>query len=316
MKTALIIGINGNFGGQMATALRERGWQIRALLRNPDKAPAWLAQQARFAGAAQDAAAVSRAADGVDLIVYGANPEYHRWAKEAMAMLEPAVQVAEQKHLRIVFPGNVYAFAPQDEAIDEQVSEQPPTAKGAIRLQMEQRLKRASERGAQILLMRAGDFIGPGTAWTWWDMMTKRKGNRITVQFPHNGQHRHYWSYLPDLSSNAALLLERDLPAWAVYHDPGLVISQSDWREALQGLNLDYRFRRFPWWALRASALFSPLFREVLKMRYLWQEPVIMNGDKLTDELGLALVRTPLAQIIEETLLIDAQEGAALEQAG
>ncbi|HET8903035.1 MAG TPA: NAD(P)H-binding protein, partial [Saccharospirillum sp.] len=149
MKTALIIGINGNFGSQMALALREQGWAIRALMRDPAKAPAWLKSEFVIKGNAQDDSAVLQAAQGVDLMVYAANPPYHRWPQEAMAMLEPAVKAAEQLKLQLLFPGNVYVYAPQAAPIDEQVSMNPPTDKGLIRQQMEQRLQRASEQGAR-----------------------------------------------------------------------------------------------------------------------------------------------------------------------
>ena len=108
MKTALIIGITGNFGGQMAQTLLQNGWQIRSLMRDRSKAPSWLPSSQIYIGSAQDENAVLRASQGVNLVVYAANPAYHRWHEEAMLTLEPTVRVAERLKLRILFPGNVY----------------------------------------------------------------------------------------------------------------------------------------------------------------------------------------------------------------
>ncbi len=303
MKTALIIGINGNFGAQMALALREQGWAIRALMRDPAKAPAWLNSEFVIRGNAQDDSAVLQAAQGVDLLVYAANPPYHRWPQEAMAMLEPAVKAAEQLKLQLLFPGNVYVYVPQAAPIDEQVSMNPPTDKGLIRQQMERRLHQASERGARVLIVRAGDFIGPNTAMSWVDLMTSVKGKKVTLRLPHDDQHVHYYSYLPDLCANTARLLDEPLEDWAVFHDPGLALGKADWQVAFRELGVTFKITSFPWWGLRLASVFSPLLREVMKMRYLWQQPVIMNGAKMTHQLGNALQATALPQVIKQTLL-------------
>ncbi len=302
MKTALIIGINGNFGAQMALALREQGWAIRALMRDPAKAPAWLSPEAIVTGQAQDKAAVMRAADGVELLVYAANPPYHRWPEEAMAMLEPALQVAEHLKLQVVFPGNVYAYAPQAASIDERVAMAPPTEKGVIRQQMEQRLRQATERGARVLLVRAGDFIGPNTTMTWLDLIASVKGGKVKLKLPHDDQHVHYYTYLPDLCANTVQLLNEPLLDWEVFHDPGLALGKSDWQNAFQSMGVTARISAFPWWGLRLAAMFSPLLKEVMKMRYLWRQPVIMNGDKLIQRLGDRRQATALPEVVRETL--------------
>jgi hypothetical protein len=51
------------------------------------------------------------------------------------------------------------------------------------------------------------------------------------------------------------------------------------------------------------AALFSPLLKEVKKMRYLWQKPVVMNGDKWVQRLGSSYQSTPLPAVIQTTLL-------------
>ncbi len=303
MRTALIVGINGNFGGHMALALREQGWSIRALMRDPAKAPPWLEASSIVAGRAQDMKSIAAAAQGVDLIVYAANPPYHRWSQEAMAMLEPSLAVAEAQQLQVLFPGNVYGYAPQEAPISEHVSMHPPTQKGAIRQQMEQRLAQAAARGAKVLIVRAGDFIGPGTTLTWAGLMTSVKGKRVVLKLPHDGEHRHYYSYLPDLCRNAAQLLNMPLGSWEVFHDPGLVVSKADWLDAYEKLGLTARATAFPWWGLRVAGLFSPMLREVYRMRYLWREPVILDGNRMKDRLGFSLHATELTSVITTSLL-------------
>jgi nucleoside-diphosphate-sugar epimerase len=303
MKTALIIGINGNFGFQMALALRAKGWAIHALMRDPAKAPSWLDSAAIVKGQAQDEAVVLNAAKDADLLVYAANPPYQHWPRDAMAMLEPTVKAAEQLHLPLLFPGNVYSFAPQSEPIDELVTMDPPTDKGLIRQRMEQRLKQASQNGARVLIVRAGDFIGPNTAMTWLDLMATVKGKTVKLKLPHDDSHVHYYSYLPDLCANTARLLDEPLGDWEVFHDSGLALGKADWEKACRGLGLRLQTSAFPWWGLNMAAWFSPLLTEVKKMRYLWRKPVVMNGDKWMQRLGSAYQSTTLAAVIQNTLL-------------
>ena len=46
---------------------------------------------------------------------------------------------------------------------------------------------------------------------------------------------------------------------------------------------------------------FVPLFRELLEMRYLWNEPVVMSNNRLVEFLGEE-PRTPLVEAVSETL--------------
>lgn len=303
MKTALIIGINGNFGSYMGKALQKQGWHIRALLRDAAKAPTWIDADSITIGQAQDEPKVRQAAEGVDLLVYAANPPYHRWSQDAMAMLEPAVRVAEQMGLQLVFPGNVYVFSPQVTPISEQVEMHPPTEKGLIRQRMEARLYRASQQGARVMIVRAGDFIGPDTAWTWLQMIARYKDGLIHMKQPHDRSHVHYWSYLPDLCANTVTLLEQQPDDWTVYHDPGLTLGEDDWRKACRALGVPLKVTRFPWWMVNMAVPFSPMVREVRKMRYLWQQPVVMDGSRMVRQLGADLQATPLTSVIEQTLL-------------
>ena len=44
--------------------------------------------------------------------------------------------------------------------------------------------------------------------------------------------------------------------------------------------------RAMPWWMMRPLSPFVPLFRELLEMRYLWQQPVRMGNSRLRTLLG------------------------------
>ncbi|MGY5451154.1 NAD(P)H-binding protein [Agarivorans sp. MS3-6] len=300
MKTALILGITGNFGLQMALALKAEGWQIKALIRDPSKAPQWLGKQHILVADALDEPQVAAAASGVDLIVYGLNPAYHRWHSDAMKLLEPSITVAERLGLRLLFPGNVYNFSPCEQRITESQGMRPVSDKGAIRVAMEQRLKLATQRGALVTIVRAGDFIGPNTHLSWLDMLIKRKHGKTTMAFPHNNQHVHYWSYLPDLCHNTAKLMAIPQANFEVWHDPGLALTAEHWQQAFAANGQTLNTRKFAWWGLVLMAPFVPTIKEVLKMRYLWQQPVVLDGEKMKRALPQGFQATPLASILTQ----------------
>jgi len=313
MKTALIVGITGNFGSYMARALHQRGWSIKVLMRNADKAPDWLEPANIIVGNAINKADVSRAAQGTSLLVYAANPQYHRWNEEAMQMLEPSVAVAEKMGLRVLFPGNVYSFSPTDGLIHEGAEQIPRTDKGVIRQKMERRLKTASLNGAKVTIVRAGDFLAPEMQLSWLDFMLKQKRQHMQVSMPHNQTHVHYWTYLPDLCANTALLLEQTEDSFEVWHDPGLALETADWQKAFRDHGVNTKFGQLPWAVFKVIGLFNPMLKEVLKMRYLWREPVVLDGTKMRNALQDQLQSTSLKGIVGAVL--DSRRAVNLELA-
>ncbi|MGX9418205.1 epimerase [Vibrio sp. WJH972] len=298
MKTALILGITGNFGSQMACSLRNAGWNIRVLVREAVKAPAWLDTNDIWVGDANNEALIEEAALGAELIVYGIHPAYHRWETEAMALLEPTVRVAEKLTSRILFPGNVYNLAPQEHYITEDVVMKPVSVKGEIRVKMENRLYQASQQGAKVSIVRAGDFIGPDTNFTWISMILRQKRNRVKIKFPHNDRHVHFWSFLPDLCDNTAMLMSLPQSSYEVWHDDGLKLSQNDWDKACIANGKTLHAAKFSWWAFMLIAPFVPLISEVMKMQYLWQQPVLLDGSKMRRALEDQYKETALSDIL------------------
>lgn len=301
MKTALILGVTGTFGGGMATALQAKGWNIKAVVRNPKKLSIEQYQYQIIQGDIEQKELLQNAAEGVDLIVYGVNPPYEKWKTKARSMLESVALIAEQKKLHIVFPGNVYPFRPRLSPINELVKTEPISEKGRIRVEMEARLLKASQSGARVTIVRAPDYIGDKSQWM--DMLLKKKHGHYSMQFPHDRDHRHYWCYLPDLCANTVKLIEREGERFEVWHDQGIEITEERWKQAFKYNGYELKTRRFPWWLLHCISPFSRMIREVLEMKYLWKEPLILDGSKMKRELGNAFQNTDLNTIVSKIVM-------------
>jgi len=311
-KTALIIGVTGSFGGHTAVALIKHGWRIRALARDPKAAMARCGERMPIdwvQGDGMNPADVLAAAQGVQAIVHAANPPgYKNWRGLALPMLDATIAAAKATGARIVFPGNVYNFAPDSGAlIAEGYVQRPVTRKGRIRVEMERTLRRASEGGVPVLIVRAGDYFGPaapnsGLGW----MTTRSRGKLRSVYSPGPADVGHAWAYLPDLAETAAQLLDREdrLARFDVFHFGG------QWMERAEELGAALRrvtgqpklpIKAFPYPMIYALAPFVETFRELIEMRYLWRQPIGLDNAKLVKFLG-AEPHTPLDQAVRSTL--------------
>lgn len=308
-KTALVLGATGGVGGEIARVLLARGWRVRALNRDPGKAAKPGDGLEWVRGDALDAEAVARAAEGASVIVHGVNPPgYRNWKGLALPMLESTIAAAARSGSLIVFPGTVYNFAPETfPLVAEDAPQRPRTRKGKIRVAMERRLSEASQGGARVLILRAGDFFGPNTANSWFGAAMVKPGRALkAVVYPGRRDVGHAWAYLPDLAETAARLIERrgELPPFAVFHFGGHWFERGvEMAEAVRAASGKPRLpiQGFPWGLVRLLSPFVETFREMLEMTYLWRLPLRLDNRKLVAFLGEE-PHTPTVEAVRESL--------------
>jgi len=309
-KWALVLGANGGIGGEVARQLRDAGWRIRALSRRPvagqaDSAIAWLQ------GDAMCEADVLRAAQGCALIVHAVNPPgYRNWARLVVPMLANTIAAAEKVGALVLLPGTVYNYGPDAFPLaHEDTPQHPQTRKGTLRVEMEQGLETFCGRGGRALIVRAGDYFGPQAGNSWFAQGLVKPGAPVTrVSSPSTQGVGHQWAYLPDVAAAMVALVERraSLPPFARFHlgghwDPdGRALAAAIVRVAARH-GLHVRSTGFPWWMARLAAPFNETMRELLDMRYLWQQPLQLSNAKIVAILG-AEPHTPLEVAVERTL--------------
>ena len=309
-KTALVIGATGSIGGEVAAALLARGWQVRALNRDPQRAARHAVGREAIEwvkGDAMVAADVTAAAEGVQVIFHGANPPgYSNWARLVPPMLESVIAAARATGARIAFPGNVYNYGPDAWPLISETSPQHPrTRKGAIRVQLEARLAETAAEGVRSLVVRAGDFFGPVSDTSWLTEGWVNKGKPIrAVTLPGPATVTHDWAYLPDFAETFVRLIEREteLPAHAVFNHRGHVLTGAEMATALERVAGRKLARHsLPWLAMAAVSPFVAMLREMLEMRYLWEHDVVLDNAKLVSVLGEE-PHTPLDQALRSAL--------------
>ena len=311
-QTALVIGVTGSIGSEVAAVLVSRGWQVRALHRNPAAAAVTsaLPQSVQWIkGDAMQLSDVLEAARGTTLIVHAANPpNYRNWRGLALPMLDNTIAAAKAVNARILLPATIYNFgedAPQ--ILTEDSPQNPSSRKGQVRVEMELKLQQASLYGVRSIIVRAGDFFGPAAGNSWLTRgMTSSSPLQRSVFCPGPANTGHSWAYLPDLAETMVRLVEceRPMDAYQVVHfrghwfERGVELAELVCR--VRGTSLQ-RIKPFPWWLIKLASPFVGAFHEMLEMRYLWQVPLQLNNERLRALIG-AEPHTPIDSALAATL--------------
>ncbi len=307
----LILGATGGIGHEVAAALSRHGWSIKALHREPAKAAA---REGTFSviwvkGDAMNAAEVTNAARGTSLIVHAVNPPgYRNWAKLVVPMIESSISAARASGARILLPGTIYNFGPDAfPTLREDSPQNPVTRKGQVRVEMERRLQAAANTGVRSLIVRAGDFFGPTAGNNWFSQGLVKPGKPVTsILYPGRHGTGHAWAYLPDLAEAMAQLADREstLGTFERFHFAGQWDADgTQMTNAVRAVagSPNIPVRSFPWPLLTLLSPFKTLFREMREMRYLWQQTLRLNNDRLLSVLKTE-PHTPLEQAVRATL--------------
>jgi nucleoside-diphosphate-sugar epimerase len=313
-STVLVLGATGGIGGEMAHLLLARGWQVRAMKRGLGVARQQQGGMEWVEGDAMKAADVTAAAQGCAVIVHAVNPPgYRRWAELVLPMIDNTIAAAETHGATVVLPGTVYNYGPDVfPFIAEDAPQNAHTAKGRIRVAMEQRLATAAQAGRmKAIVVRAGDFFGLRAGNNWFSQAMVKPGRAVgTVYAPASAGVGHQFAYLPDVARTMADLLDRrpTLPAFASFHmaghwdATGTALAEAVQRVVVRRGGAAPAIKPFPWWLVRVASPFVATLRELLGMRYLWKETIRLDNRRLVQQLGHE-PHTPLDEAVEATLV-------------
>ena len=306
-KTALILGASGGIGGAIAAALLRHGWRVRGMARTIPTGSSTAGIE-WVKGDAMNRADVVQAAAGVSTIVHAVNPPgYRNWDKVVLPMIDNTIAAARAAGgARVVLPGTIYNFDPaRTPLIGATSPQQPHSRKGAIRVAMEKRLEDAAPE-VPSLILRAGDFFGPGARSSWFAQGMVTPGKPLTRLVNPARSPGHSWAYLPDLAETFARLMDAEdrlLPFERVqfegnYDATGTMIIDAVQRVAGRRLPV----WRFPWWAMHLLSPFGGFPREAAEIAQYWSHPLKLDNRRLVELVGPEL-RTPIDQAVRASLV-------------
>lgn len=280
--TVLILGGSGKIGTHCRAAFAAAGWNVRVFDRRRQE----LKAEAR----------------GADLIVNGFNPaKYHNWARLIPAITRDVTAAAKVSGATVIIPGNVYNFGDQGGEWSEHTPQRPNTRKGRIRVEMEAAYQAS---GVQTVVLRAGNFIDPDGNGDVMSLLFLRDLERGKLTIAGGPQVIQAYCYVPDWARAAVELAER-CSTLSVFEDipfPGHAFSAEQLRVFLsEELDRPLEFSKLPWWFFSLLSPFWELSREMLEMRYLWNTPHTLSGEKF-GRLLPSFRATPLDQVMRAGL--------------
>src|SRR5436190_15878492 len=202
----LVLGAAGRLGFVAAETFRDAGWQVKGLVR-PGRAAAVPRRVEAIEAVTRDEAVA--AANGYDVVLNALNPAITEWNKNALSLAYGAIAAAEGSGATLLFPGSVWNYGRTMPAVlDETTPMQPTTRKGRMRVEIEQRIGEACDRGMRAIVLRAGDFFGGGRG-SWFDLVICKDIERQRLTYPGPLGVMHAWAYLPDFTPTLVRLAER-----------------------------------------------------------------------------------------------------------
>lgn len=304
MAFHLIVGA-GAIGSGTALLLAEAGHDITIVTRSGSgpEHPA----VTRVAADATDADHLSELATGAHAILNCANPPaYHKWAEQWPPLATAILTAAERTGARLVTISNLYGYPKDSSPMRATDPLDPPTAHGAIRVDMWHQALAAHEAGrVRVTEVRASDYVGPGLGDS--AHLADRFVPRIlagkTAQVIGDPDVAHSWSYVADVCRTMATVATDDRALGRAWHVPTLPpMSARAMGEAMARAAgaPAAEVTRIPRIALRAAALVLPLMRALLHMTYQFDEPFEIDGSDTTATFGIE--PTPLDTQIAMTL--------------
>ena len=283
-----VLGINGHIGHHAAVAFRDAGFAVTGFGRTNRHR---LVGVGFIQGDAASLGDIKAAVADADIVVNALNLPYDKWDKgRAEAQLATVIAAMGDGGKTLMFPGNIYNYAATDRRVTPSTPQRPQTPRGAIRVRQEEMLAAASKAGKfQTIIIRAGDFYAPHNVGDWFDQAMMMDAAKGKIHHMADLKLGHAWAYLPDLGHAFAVLGEKrgDIGAFDAFHFAGHYVTHGALMDAIVAASpVPLKVVPLPWIVLQAMGLANGVMREVVKMRYLWNNPMELVDPRLDAILG------------------------------
>ncbi|WP_338778952.1 NAD(P)H-binding protein [Metabacillus sp. FJAT-52054] len=289
MKHAAILGASGGMGYALVNELIENGFKVTAFARNKAKLERHFGGKDGVAIETGDAYAegdILKACKGADLIFHTVSVPYPDWTDGHPAIMKNAINAAKAENAKLIIIDNIYAYGMQNgKKVEETAQKSPHTKKGQIRLSLEKMVK---ESGVSYMILHFPDYYGPNAENTLLHQTLKPISlNKRTIFIGELNRKREY-IYTPDGAKAAVALAMKEEAFGQNWNIPGAgVISGKEWMQLFQregGYTKSVMKvgKRTIW----LMGLFDRNMKEMREMMYLYENPVILSGEKYQNFIG------------------------------
>ena len=297
----------GAIGLALCESLRRRDVGAIRMVNRSGKADVPTGVEVVAADVSDPALAVA-AAKGATSVYQALNPPYAQWVELFPGLQAGVVAAAEAAQARLVSMENVYMYGrPAGSPLTEDRPYLAHTKKGQLRGRMADALMAAHRAGRiEVAIGRASDYFGPNGG------AQSNLGDRLfgpalagkTASLLGDPDQPHTYTYIPDIGEGLAVLGLHPDAVGEIWHLP----NDPDIRTTRHLVEVAYRLagqpkakvRVLPAPLISAVGLLNPTVRELSEMRYLFQEPFVVDSSKIRDRLGV--VATPVEEALATTM--------------
>ena len=300
--TNVVLGA-GAIGATIARQLAETGASIRVVSRSGRDLG--VAGTTAVAGDITRPDVVRDLTDGAHTVYFAAQPEYTDWPKGFPPLIDGVIGGLRGTGIRLAVVDNLYGYGPTHGApIREDLPLAATNRKGTARAKVAERLLAAHRAGdIAVTIARGSDYFGPGG-------IDSLVGDRFfepilagrKVQLIGDPDAPHTVTYIPDFARTLIELARHEEAfgeAWHVPSAPAVSMRRLAELTAEAAGMSPPRVSRVPRPMLRLVSLFSPPVREIMEMMYEFEEPYVMDDQKVRHAFGL--IETPLADSLRAT---------------
>lgn len=282
----VVFGGTGAYGYAIVKSLLKKGAEVRAVVRNLEKAENMMPEGVQILkGDILDAESVANSCRNASTIYFCNNFPYSEWGKHYLYALENVLKGIEHPGTIVVFPGNVYGYGLLGaDPVYESHLLNAVSRKGKIRNAMESLLMEYHNKGRiHAVIPRFTDFYGPNVTNDLYGAMFRNalKGN--PVLWPLNADMPHSFTYVED-AAEASLLLADDPETFGqVFHVTGaLTTARKFIAEVYQALEKPLKIRVISKGSMRMMSLLNRNVRELMELLYEYGEPYNIDDSKFT----------------------------------
>jgi nucleoside-diphosphate-sugar epimerase len=248
----------------------------------------------RTAVDAADGEALSRLADGAQVLYNCVNPpRYDAWQELWPPIAAALLVAAERSGAVLAVTGNLYPYGPVDRPMVEGMPDAAPGKKAQIRARMTAeafalhragRIRAVEVRGSDYLGGQLGDNAHVPRV-----IPAALQGR--TVRVVGSADQPHTWTDVVDMGRALVAVSDNDHTLGRVWHAPS-----NPPRTQAEAVNdvlasvgkPPVSVKAYPRLALRAAGLFDGQLRELRETEYQFARPYVMDSSAITAELGLA----------------------------
>lgn len=309
MARHVIVG-SGAVGTAAATLLAERGEHVRLISRSGG-GPAHPAVEC-LALDASDAAALTRAAEGAEVVYNCANPAYHRWLTDWPPLAASLRAAAEHTGAVLATAGNLYGYG----AVAGPMTERTPLAARHPKLRMRAQMwtdDLAAHRAGRLRTteVRASDYIEANSVLSFVLAAPLLAGRRAYAPVPLDVPHS--WTSVTDVARTLVTVASDERAwgrAWHVPTNEALTVRQLATRFCEVAGAPAPRLSAIPYAALWTYGVFDPFVRELRTTRYQFAEPFLLDSSLAQQTFGLQ--PTPMEQALDAARAAHAAPAASL----